>query len=90
MDLYASVFGGFLYIDCSKEPKIVEKFSPENEMLLVIEDTNQPKDTPGILEWLGNRYKKNEATFMTGLSNIVGIVREAKSDLSKIFPNPKN
>jgi len=89
MDPYASAFGGFLHINCSEEPASVEKYSPENEMLLVLGDTNQPKDTPKILDWLGKRYEQKEATFMTGVTNIIEIVREAKKELSKKNPNPE-
>ena len=89
MDPYASAFGGFLHIDCSTEPAAVEKHSPENEMLLVIGDTNQPKDTPRILEWLGKRYEHKEATFTTGVTNIVEIVKQARKELSRKAPDPE-
>lgn len=83
MDPYASALGGFLHIGCSHEPPTIEKYAPEEEMTIIIGDTNQPKDTPRILAWLGKRFQQREETFMEGVTNITEIVRDARKELSK-------
>ena len=83
MDPYASALGGILHIDCSHEPPNIEKYAPEKEMTIIIGDTNQPKDTPRILAWLGKRFQQKEETYMKGVNNITEIVRQARQELSK-------
>jgi len=87
MDPYASALGGILHIDCSHEPPNIEKYAPKEEMTIIIGDTNQPKDTPRILAWLGKRFQQNEETFMEGVTKITEIVRQARQELSKRTPN---
>jgi len=87
MDQYASAFGGILHIDCTKEPAEVHRLKPRTELPLVIGDTMQPKDTPKVLGWLGERFKAQEPKFMEGMKNIIRIVEEAKKELEKPLPN---
>ena len=87
MDQYASSFGSILFIDCRSEPAKVEPLRPKVDMPLIIGDTRQPKDTPRILAWLGERFRKREPLFMEGLRGIVEVVLEAKKELSKSTPN---
>lgn len=86
MDQYAAAFGSLLYIDCSIEPAKVHPLRPNIKLPLVIGDTMQQKDTPRILAWLGERFKKREPLFMEGMRNIVRIVEEARYELSKSTP----
>ena len=87
MDQFASAFGSILFIDCRTEPAKVERINPKTEIPLVIGDTKQSKDTPRILAWLGERFRKREPDFMEGLQGIVQVVLEAKKELSKANPN---
>ncbi len=57
MDQYASAFGGILHIDCTEEPAKIHRLKPKTDLPLVIGDTMQPKDTPKVLGWLGERFK---------------------------------
>jgi galactokinase len=86
MDQFASAYGGLLFIDCRFEPARVERLSARCEMPLVIGDTGQGKDTPRILAWLGERFRRGEPEFMEGVRGIVDVVLEARRELSK--PNP--
>jgi len=86
MDQYAAAFGSLLYIDCSVEPAKVYSLRPKIKLPLVIGDTMQSKDTPRILAWLGERFKKREPLFMEGMRNIIRIVEEAKEELSRSTP----
>ena len=87
MDQYASAYGGLLFIDCSSEPAKVERLSPKGEIPLVIGDTGQGKDTPRILAWLGERFKRKEPEFMDGVEGIVDVVLEARGELRKNKPD---
>lgn len=87
MDRYASAFGGLLFIDCRYEPARVERLNPKTEIPLVIGDTGQGKDTPRILAWLGERFKRRERTFMEGVEGIVDVVLEAREELRKSMPD---
>ena len=89
MDPYASSIGGFLHIDCSHEPPTIEKYTPEKEMTIIIGDTNQPKNTPRILAWLGKRFQQREETFMEGVTHITEIVKQARNELSKRNLSPE-
>jgi len=89
MDQYASAFGGILHIDCTEEPAKVHRLKPRIELPLVIGDTMQPKDTPKVLGWLGERFKAEEPRFIEGMKNIVRIVEEARRELEKPLPNRK-
>jgi len=86
MDQYAAAFGSLLYIDCSIEPARVYPLKPRIKLPLVIGDTMQSKDTPRILAWLGERFRKKEPLFMEGMKNIVRIVEEAREELSRSTP----
>jgi galactokinase len=87
MDQYASAFGGILHIDCTQEPAMVNQLKPKIELPLVIGDTKQPKDTPRILGWLGERFAVKETRFIEGMEDIVEIVEEARKELEKPIPN---
>lgn len=87
MDQYASAFGGLLFVDCRFEPARVEHLNPKSEIPLVIGDTGQNKDTPRILAWLGERFKRKEPVFMEGVKGIVNVVLEAREELSKAKPD---
>jgi len=87
MDQYAAAFGSLLYIDCSVEPAKVHPLKPRVKLPLVIGDTMQSKDTPRILAWLGERFRKREPLFIEGMRNIVRIVEEAKDELNKSTPS---
>jgi len=87
MDQYASAFGGILHIDCTKEPAKVNRLKPRTKLPLVIGDTKQPKDTPKVLGWLGERFKAKEPKFIEGMRNIIRIVEEAKKELEKQSPS---
>lgn len=87
MDQYASAYGGILHIDCTGEPAKVRRLKPRTDLPLVIGDTRQPKDTPRILAWLGERFKDREPKFVEGMKNIVKIVEEAREELEKPSPN---
>jgi len=87
MDQYASAYGGILYIDCTKEPAKVHRLETRIELPLVIGDTRQPKDTPRILAWLGERFRAREQKFIEGMKKIVEIVEEARLELEKKSPN---
>jgi len=87
MDPYASAYGDILYIDCSRKPVKVEKYPSDADFVLVIGDTNQPKDTLKILAWLGKRYNNREALLMKGVSNVRNIITEAKKELDKAKPD---
>lgn len=87
MDPYASAYGGILHIDCTTEPARVHRLEPKIELPLVVGDTRQPKDTPRILSWLGERFRTKEVRFIHGMENIVRIVQEAKEELEKPTPN---
>jgi galactokinase len=87
MDQYASAFGGILHIDCTHEPAKVNRLKPKTELPLVIGDTKQPKDTPKILGWLGERFATKETKFIEGMNNIVKIVKEARKELEKPSTN---
>jgi galactokinase len=86
MDQIASAYGGLLFIDCRFEPARVERLGARCEMPLVVGDTGQGKDTPRILAWLGERFRRGEPEFMEGVRGIVDVVLEARRELSK--PNP--
>ncbi len=83
MDPYASPYGGLLFIDCGDERISVEKLDRENDLIFIVGDTKQPKDTPRILSWLGKRFRNKEVRFMEGVEGITKIVKEAKAELSK-------
>ena len=83
MDQYASAFGGLLYIDCSVEPAVPQPLALKTKLPIVIGDTQQPKDTPRILAWLGRRFQEKEPFFMEGVRGIVEVVEEAKKELMK-------
>jgi mevalonate kinase len=87
MDQYASAFGGILHIDCTEEPAKVNRLNPKTELPMVIGDTRQPKDTPKVLGWLGERFKAKEPKFIEGMRNIIKIVEEAKKELEKQSPS---
>ncbi len=87
MDQYASAFGGILHIDCTEEPAKVNRLKPKTELPLVIGDTRQPKDTPKVLGWLGERFKAKEPKFIEGMRNIIIIVEKAKKELKKQSPS---
>jgi len=87
MDQFASAYGGFLFIDCRFEPAKVERLNPGAEIPLVIGDTRQGKDTPRILAWLGERFRRREPEFMEGVKGIVEVVLEARRELSKPKPD---
>ena len=89
MDQYASAYGGILSIDCSSEPAKVDRLKMKATIPLVIGDTEQQKDTPRILAWLGERFKKKEKLFMEGVDGIVRIVSDARKELDKLDPNLK-
>ena len=88
MDPYVSAYGGFLFIDC-KDPIKIEKIPSKSNMRLVIGDTNQPKDTPRILKWLGERYTNREPLILEGINEITQIVKKARKELFKKKPNLK-
>ena len=87
MDQYASAFGGILHIDCTEEPAKIHRLKPKTDLPLVIGDTMQPKDTPKVLGWLGERFKAREPKFIEGMENINKIVGKAKKELEKPSPN---
>jgi mevalonate kinase len=87
MDQFASAYGGFLFIDCRSEPAGVERLSPQAEIPLVVGDTKQSKDTPRILAWLGERFRRREPEFMEGVKGIVEIVMEARRELGRPKPD---
>ena len=87
MDQYASAYGGLLFIDCRSEPARVERLNPKTEIPLVIGDTGQGKDTPRILAWLGERFRRREPRFMEGVRGIVDVVLEARDELRKTKPD---
>jgi galactokinase len=87
MDQFASAYGGLLFIDCRFEPAKVERLNPKCEIPLVIGDTCQGKDTPRILAWLGERFRRREPSFMEGVNGIVNVVLEARRELSKSKPD---
>jgi mevalonate kinase len=89
MDQYASAYGGILSIDCSMEPAKVDRLTIRGSIPLVIGDTEQQKDTPRILAWLGQRFKKKERLFMEGVDGIVNVVLEARRELDSARPNLK-
>jgi galactokinase len=89
MDQYASAYGGTLSINCEKEPAEVSRLKIESGIPLVIGDTEQKKDTPRILAWLGERFKKKEKLFMEGVDGIVKVVSEAAKELDKASPDLK-
>lgn len=86
MDPYACSYGGFLHIDC-KEPIEVEKIPANKDLRLVIGDTKQPKDTPKILRWLGERLSNKEPLMIEGVQKISEIVSKARHELFKKKPN---
>lgn len=83
MDQYASSFGGLVFIDNSSEPPILSRIEIKSDLPVVIGDTQQQKDTPRILAWLGERFKKNEREFMEGVREITRIVLEARKEFEK-------
>jgi len=87
MDQYASAHGSLLFIDCQNEPARIEKLSVKSDIPLVIGDTQQPKNTPKVLAWLGNRFKKRETLFVEGAKGIVEVVEEARKEFQKSNPN---
>jgi galactokinase len=87
MDQYASAYGGFLFIDCRCEPAKIERLNPKIEMPLIVGDTGQGKDTPRILAWLGERFRRREPGFMEGVDGIVNVVLEAREELHKSKPD---
>jgi galactokinase len=87
MDQYASAYGGILSIDCSREPAKVDKLKMKRVIPIVIGDTNQQKDTPRILAWLGDRFKRKEKLFMEGIDGIARVVSDARKELDKESPN---
>jgi mevalonate kinase len=87
MDQYASAFGGILHIDCTGEPAKVNRLKPRASLPLVIGDTRQPKDTPKVLGWLGERFKAKEPKFIEGMKSIIKIVEAAKNELEKQSPS---
>jgi mevalonate kinase len=87
MDQFASAYGGFLFIDCRSEPAKVERLSPRAEIPLVVGDTKQSKDTPRILAWLGERFRRREPEFMEGVKGIVEVVMEARVELGRPKPD---
>jgi mevalonate kinase len=56
-DQYASVYEGFLFIDCHCEPVGVKRLNPKIEIPLVIDDTGQSKNTLKILAWPNKRFR---------------------------------
>jgi mevalonate kinase len=89
MDQYASAYGGVLFVDCSSEPAEVRRISVGGKVPLIIGDTQQAKDTPRILAWLGERFRKREKLFMEGVKGILEVVMEARKELERISPNLK-
>lgn len=87
MDQFSSAYGGLLFINCRPEPARVERLLSEAEIPLVIGDTGQNKDTPKILAWLEERFRRGEPEFIEGVRGIVDVVLRAKQELSKAKPD---
>lgn len=89
MDQYASAYGGILLIDCSKEPARIRRLRLADHAHIVTGDTQQPKDTPRILAWLGQRFRKDEKLLREGINGIVEVVSEATKELERAEPSLK-